>query len=173
MPRHRAPDPGELRRFLNALAAIESGGRYDARNASSGARGRYQIMPANWPSWAARYLGNARADPWLPRNQDRVAAGRVTDYYRSHGSWEAVAAGWLGGPFVAAANPSSWSSSIRSYVRKVMDRFERYGGDGGGGGSVDVPTGVPVNFPTAAPVPPGCTPIAGAALALALALVAS
>ena len=39
-----------LRTFMEALATVESGGRYTARNPTSGAYGRYQIMPSNWPS---------------------------------------------------------------------------------------------------------------------------
>ena len=34
-------------------------------------------MPSNWPSWAARYLGNASARQ-TPANQENVAAGKLT-----------------------------------------------------------------------------------------------
>ena len=47
-----ATAPPGINRFLYALGQVESGGNYYARNASSGAYGKYQIMPANWPSWA-------------------------------------------------------------------------------------------------------------------------
>ena len=71
-----AKDPPGLARFMNAIAKVESGGRYTAQNASSGAYGKYQIMPSNWPAWARQYLGNAHAAP-TPANQERVAAGEV------------------------------------------------------------------------------------------------
>ena len=38
--------------FMRALAGQESGGSYEAVNRDSGAYGKYQIMPANWPSWS-------------------------------------------------------------------------------------------------------------------------
>ena len=41
--------------FDNLVAAIggqESGGNYNAKNGRTGASGKYQIMPDNWPSWS-------------------------------------------------------------------------------------------------------------------------
>ncbi len=46
-----------------AMAGQESGWDYYARNASSGAFGKYQIMPFNWPVWADEYLGDASRRP--------------------------------------------------------------------------------------------------------------
>ena len=66
---------------MYAMGQVESGGNYYARNASSGAYGKYQIMPSNWPSWALRYLGNASAKP-TPANQEIVAAGKFRSLYR-------------------------------------------------------------------------------------------
>ena len=54
-PRRR---PG-INRFLYALGQVESGGSYTARNPSSGAYGKYQIMPSNWPAWAKLYVGSS------------------------------------------------------------------------------------------------------------------
>src|SRR5436190_14641132 len=65
--RRPAPPPG-LAEFMGGLAVIESGGRYDARNPSSGAYGKYQIMPFNWPAWSRRYLG-VRGARQTPPNQ--------------------------------------------------------------------------------------------------------
>jgi hypothetical protein len=45
-----AKDPPGLAKFMNAIAKVESGGRYTAQNTSSGAYGKYQIMPSNWPA---------------------------------------------------------------------------------------------------------------------------
>jgi hypothetical protein len=47
--------------------APESGGNYNAVNSSSGARGKYQIMPSTY----AAYGGDGS---WSPADQDRVAA---------------------------------------------------------------------------------------------------
>lgn len=114
----RAATPPGLGRFMNAIGHVESGGRYTARNATSGAYGKYQIMPANWPSWARRYLGNSRA-PQTPINQERVARGKFTSLYRGLGSWRRVAYWWLTG----SSQGTAWSGYAVSYVNRVMGRY--------------------------------------------------
>jgi hypothetical protein len=111
-PQHR-----EQVRFMWAMAGQESGWDYYARNPSSGAFGKYQIMPFNWPAWAARYLGDARADqtPW---NQEQVAYGKIRDLYRWLGSWKRVAYWWLTGS--DDAREVRWSAYARGYVRNIM-----------------------------------------------------
>lgn len=110
-----------LDQFMKAIARVESGGRYDAVNSSSGAKGKYQIMPANWGAWAGKYLGNANA-AWTPENQEKVARGKFADLYKWLGDWRAVAHWWLTGGSDKAGhnNPATWSSSSRSYVDKVF-----------------------------------------------------
>ena len=99
-----AKNPPGLGKFMNAIGQVESGGRYDARNKTSGAYGKYQIMPSNWPSWARIYLGNAKAKP-TPANQEKVAAGKFRDLYQWLGSWRRVAYWWLTG----SSRPTGWS----------------------------------------------------------------
>jgi hypothetical protein len=118
-PVRTPPRPPGLRAFMEALAAVESGGRYDARNRSSGAYGRYQIMPSNWPAWARIYLGDRRA-PTTPRNQDRVAAGRLSDLHASLDGWDRVAHWWLTGD---RGPRSAWSAYSTRYVTKVITGF--------------------------------------------------
>jgi len=113
-----AKDPPGLARFMNAIAKVESGGRYTAQNASSGAYGKYQIMPSNWPAWARQYLGNEHA-PQTPANQERVAAGKFKALYDWLGSWRRVAYWWLTGSDAT----SGWSASARLYVDKVMTAY--------------------------------------------------
>jgi hypothetical protein len=110
--------PAGLVRFREAVGQIESGGNYTARNAVSGAYGKYQIMPSNWPSWASTYLGNASAS-WSPSNQDAVASGKMTSLYNWLGSWKRVAYWWLTG----SSRTSDWSSYATSYVNKVMAEY--------------------------------------------------
>ncbi len=111
------PTPRGLTEFMGGLAQIESGGRYDVRNRSSGAYGKYQIMPFNWPAWAKRYLGNAKA-PQTPANQEAVAAGKLADLFRSlGGSWDRTAYWWLTGKRGPA---TSWSPFAAHYVNGVM-----------------------------------------------------
>jgi hypothetical protein len=111
----KAPAPPGLREFMGGLAQVESGGRYRARNPVSGAYGKYQIMPFNWPAWSKRYLGR-RAAP-TPENQERVAAGRLSDLYRAYGSWDRTAYWWLTGK---KGPPETWSASATRYVNNVL-----------------------------------------------------
>jgi hypothetical protein len=118
-----AKAPPGLSRFMSAIGSLESGGRYTARNTSSGAYGKYQIMPSNWPAWARQYLGNARARQ-TPANQERVAAGKMTSLYRWLGSWKRVAYWWLTG----SSRTTGWSGSAKRYVAKVMGYYRSAGG---------------------------------------------
>ncbi len=110
-----AKNPPGLGKFMNAIGRVESGGRYTAHNKTSGAFGKYQIMPSNWPSWARRYLGNAKAKP-TPANQEKVAAGKFRDLYKGLHSWRRVAYWWLTG----SSRSVGWSSYAKTYVAKVM-----------------------------------------------------
>jgi hypothetical protein len=60
---HEQPRLGE---FMWGLAGEESGWQYYIRNPYSGAFGKYQIMPANWNSWAGRgkVAGSAHGAAW-------------------------------------------------------------------------------------------------------------
>src|SRR5215212_5462926 len=112
-----ATAPPNIDRFLYALGQVESGGSYTARNATSGAYGKYQIMPASWAAWAKLYLGSSTA-PQTPANQETVAHRKVTALYNWLDTWPVVAHWWLTGS--SERNSSLWSSFSRSYVQKVM-----------------------------------------------------
>ncbi len=123
-----APTQRDQLRFMWAMAGQESGWDYFARNSSSGAFGRYQIMPFNWPVWAEQYLGDKRADQ-TPFNQEKVAYGKLRDLYRWLGSWKRVAYWWLTGR--TDRNEKKWSSYARGYVDNIMRLRKRAPGDGG------------------------------------------
>lgn len=110
-----ATAPPGLTAFKEALGEVESGGNYYARNPYSGAYGKYQIIPSNWPAWARTYLGDSTA-PQSPANQERVASGKLTSLYNWLDSWPRVAYWWLTG----SSATSGWSTYARSYVDKVM-----------------------------------------------------
>jgi len=114
--RSATPPPG-LERFLDALGEVESGGSYTARNATSGAYGKYQIIPASWAAWAKLYLGSSTA-PQTPANQEIVAHRKVTALYIWLDRWPTVAHWWLTGS--SERNASLWSSYSRTYVNRVM-----------------------------------------------------
>jgi hypothetical protein len=112
-----ATAPPGIDRFLYALGSLESGGNYEARNPVSGAYGKYQILPSNWPTWARTYIGSSTA-PQTPANQERVARGKVTSLYWWLDSWPNVAHWWLTGS--GETNQNLWSSYSRTYVGKLM-----------------------------------------------------
>ena len=135
-----ATDPPGLDRFMKAMGQVESGGNYAARNPVSGAYGKYQIMPANWPAWARRYLGDANAQP-TPANQEIVAAGKMRSLYRGLDSWQRVAYWWLTG----SSQATGWSDRATRYVDKVMTIYER------------TPSATPNAKPTPQPARTGAT----------------
>ncbi len=114
-----ASDPPGLARFMAAIGHVESGGDYYAHNSSSGAYGKYQIMPASWRAWAARYLGSADAKP-TPANQEFVAAAKFRALYAGLGSWRRVAYWWLTG----SSSTSGWSPAATRYVARVMAAYQ-------------------------------------------------
>ena len=113
-----AKDPPGLSRFMAAIGTVESHGDYQARNRSSGAYGKYQIMPASWRAWATRYLGSPDAKP-TPANQEIVAASRFRALYAGLGSWRRVAYSWLTG----SSRNDGWSSIASRYVTRVMTAY--------------------------------------------------
>ena len=112
-----AVDPPNTDRFMAALGAVESHGRYDAVNSTSGAIGKYQIMPTNWRAWSKKYLGDADAAP-TPTNQETVARAKLTALYTWLGDWASFAHWWLTGD--GDTNPNHWSSYSYKYVNKIL-----------------------------------------------------
>jgi hypothetical protein len=115
----RASDPPGLARFMAAVGQVESGGDYYARNASSGAYGKYQIIPSSWRAWAYRSLGSSDAKP-TPANQDFVAAAKFRALYSGLGSWRRVAYWWLTG----SSRTYGWSPYATRYVNRVMGSYD-------------------------------------------------
>ena len=113
----RAEKRVDFTSFMAGLACTESSGRFDAVNRRSGAFGKYQIMPRNWPAWAAQYMGNRWAKP-TPRNQEFVARERILDLFEKRGNWRRVAYWWLTGD--GEGNQSLWSGHATGYVNRVM-----------------------------------------------------
>ena len=105
------------------LGCWESGGRYDIENPRSGAYGKYQIMPANWPSWARLYVGRSKA-PQTPTNQERVASGKLRDLKRWLNGWDRVLYWWLTG---GRSDRSTWSATAKRYVDGILSMADRAG----------------------------------------------
>lgn len=81
--------------FINAIAGQESRGNYNAENGDTGAYGKYQILPSNWPSWAEE-AGIGADAPRTPENQEIVARFKLGQYYDKYGARGAAIA-WYGG----------------------------------------------------------------------------
>lgn len=107
--------------FLGAIAQQESGGNYGAVNPSSGALGKYQIMPFNVGPWSQQVLGR-RISPnqFLrnPRLQETIARSKLSQYYRRYGPRGAAEA-WYGGP------GSIGKSYVRGYSNSILRRMGR------------------------------------------------
>ncbi len=121
---------GNFGAFVSAISGKESGGNYGAVNSSSGAMGKYQIMPANIAGpggWDKEILGyNITPQQFLhsPKLQEQIAQGKLRQYYNQYGPAGAAAA-WYGGPGAA----SSWQGnnagqgaypSVRNYVLSIL-----------------------------------------------------
>jgi len=106
-------------KFMQSIAAQESGGSYGARNAMSGAMGKYQIMPAN-------ILGSRRGWDWevlgrdispsqfiaSPELQEQIASAKLQGYYNKYGPAGAAIA-WYAGPGAAQKYVSGGGASTR------------------------------------------------------------
>lgn len=125
-----AADPPGLQRFMAATARVESGGNHEAVNRTSGAFGRYQIMPSNWRPWARRYLGDANAVPTVA-NQEKVAKAKMRSLFQWLGSWRRVSYWWLTG----SSRTSAWSRAATHYVTRVMAVFTGRDTDDAAGGA--------------------------------------
>lgn len=118
--------------FLHAIAQRESGGNYHARNADSGALGKYQIMPGNVAGWSREALGHSITPEQFydtPGYQDRIASYELGKYYSQFGPAGAAVA-WYAGPGTArryvAENgrgfnaPQGKYSSISAYALGIL-----------------------------------------------------
>lgn len=128
-----SPSPkGNFQQFVNAIAGKESGGSYSARNPSSGAMGKYQIMPANIAGpggWDKEILGkNITAEQFMnnPKLQDQIAIGKLKQYYNRYGV-KGAASAWYSGDPNKWRNTSSQGAypSIYEYVMAIVNAMGR------------------------------------------------
>lgn len=148
-------------KWLDGVSTQESGGNYNARNASSGAYGKFQIMPENWEGWkneaAAAGVDVASGRMSDPKAQEAVARFKLRQYRDKYGDEGALVAWYAGegnGKRWAEGKPDaigegghySWDArqnggrdpSIREYVQSSMNhaRESGYGGNYKGGEGV-------------------------------------
>ena len=126
--------------FFAAVAGQESGGNYNAQNGRTGAFGKYQIMPENWPSWA-KEAGLSADAPQTPENQEIVAKYKLGQYYDDLGAEGALVAWYAGyqngvrwrdgaADAIGAGGHYSWDArqgngdeaSVHEYVQQALGR---------------------------------------------------
>ena len=127
--------------FMAKIGMQESGGNYDAVNADSGAKGKYQIMPDNWQPWAVEAGLDANAE-MTPENQEIVARHKLKQYYDKYGEKGALVA-WYAGEgnaerYVKGETTDVWgrewtapqdgAPSIQSYVDEALAQNVPNGG---------------------------------------------
>lgn len=126
--------------FVKAIGIQESGGDYGDINSRTGASGKYQIMPGNWPYWAEA-AGLSRTSRMTAENQEIVARYKLWEYYSKYGvqgasvAWyagEANAVRWVDEkPYAIGENGKySWYArqgrgdepSVYQYVCEVVNK---------------------------------------------------
>lgn len=121
--------------FMNAIGSKESGGNYRARNKSSGALGKYQIMPGNLggkkSGWDYEALGRDVTPGQFmasPQIQEAIARYKLQQYYNKYGARGAAIA-WYAGPGALKYSSGSLNRgqngypSINSYARDILKRL--------------------------------------------------
>ncbi len=120
--------------FRSAISAQESGGNYSARNSSSGAMGKYQIMPSNLggkgSGWDYEALGvDITPQQFLssPDLQEKIASFKLKQYYDKYGPAGAAVA-WYAGPGAVAKSSNSTASqgaypSISAYKNSILRKM--------------------------------------------------
>lgn len=128
---------GSFGKFLSSISGQESGGNYGAVNRSSGAMGKYQIMPANIKGsgrgWDYEALGRDVSTQQFmasPQIQEAIAQYKLKSYYDRWGAAGAAVA-WYAGPGAVSGylknpgrytNPQGAYPSIAAYANSVLGR---------------------------------------------------
>lgn len=134
--------------FLWSLTQQESGGDYHVVNQSSGAIGRYQVMPYNVGPWTAKYYGKRLTPEQFRYNraaQDAVVRGVLGSYVKQYGYRGAASAWYSGNPNLhMSTRAQPGGPSIKGYVDSVMNRAATYRGGSTTGSGTSYTGGAPV-----------------------------
>lgn len=140
---------------LAGIGTQESGGNYGAINPTSGAIGKYQIMPNNWGPWA-KEAGLGPNAPTTPANQEIIAKYKWNQYMKEFGNEKLAATAWYAGPnyarSVQAGKPLFDPNKKQGLYPSVNDYVS--GAVGKGGTTVNTNVGgvvVNVQQPNATP----------------------
>lgn len=123
-------------KFMAAISGQESGGNYGSRNRSSGAMGKYQIMPGNISGshrgWDYEALGrDVSSSEFMnsPQIQEAIARHKMQQYYNKWGPRGAAIA-WYAGPGAVSGMssqslnaPQGSYPSINGYAQAILRRL--------------------------------------------------
>ena len=118
--------------FIAAIASKESGGSYGAVNQSSGALGKYQIMPANFVGlggWDVEAIGKNVSDSEFlrsPKIQEKIARYHLAKLYKQYGARGAASTWYSGSPTAWKSGKNSQGAypSIHQYVLDIIRRMK-------------------------------------------------
>lgn len=129
---------GGFAQFMKAISQQESGGNYGAINKTSGAMGKYQIMPSNilgtHTGWDWQVLGRDINEAEFlnsPQIQEQIATAKLQGYYNKYGPAGAAVA-WYAGPGAAQKYVSSGKAStgkqgvypsVSGYMKSILHRM--------------------------------------------------
>lgn len=124
---------GSFGKFINAISGQESGGNYNTRNKSSGAMGKYQIMPGNLAGtgkgWDFEALGRDISSAQFmasPQLQEAIARYKLQQYYNKYGPRGAAIAWYAGPGAVGKANGNKSQGAyptINNYANSILRRM--------------------------------------------------
>lgn len=126
----------DLERAKRAIAANESGGRYEALGPVTGrgdrAYGKYQVMGSNIPSWTEEALGTRMTpEEYLanPEAQEKTFAHHFGKFATQHGNPYDAASVWFSGkPIAEAGNRRDvLGTTVPSYVSKFKSTYDAEG----------------------------------------------
>lgn len=133
-----ASSPAPASNAADAIASIESGGRYDTQGpvittgdmAGDRAYGKYQVMGANIGPWTKQYLGQEMTPQEFlanPKAQDAVFKGEFGRLSQKHGA-EGAARAWFAGE--GGMNDLGRKDQLGTTVGSYGQRFVQAGGAG-------------------------------------------
>src|SRR5512139_3880695 len=114
--------------YADAIAGIESGGRYDllgpVTKSGDRAYGKYQVMGNNVGPWTKEVLGKEYTPEQFvadPKAQDAVFQAKFGQYVDKYGQ-EGAAQAWFGGPGAVGKTDRTdqLGTSVGSYGKRFM-----------------------------------------------------
>lgn len=136
-PAPTGPAGNKVEALFRAISTQESGDNYSALGVPTKygrAYGKYQILDSNINGpggWDKEVLGrNISLDKFLntPRLQDKIAQGKLAQYFKQYGA-KGAAKAWYAGPGNANTNsnsPQYGGPSINAYAASVLKHMRGY-----------------------------------------------